>query len=63
MAQIEVYSSKSLFRAEKWRWRLRTDNDNIIADSAEGYTHKGDCIAMASKVTRGDYKDAPIELL
>jgi uncharacterized protein YegP (UPF0339 family) len=31
-----------LFRdaAEEWRWRLRHDNGNIIADSGEGYVSK-----------------------
>nr|WP_321167776.1 HVO_2922 family protein [Halalkaliarchaeum desulfuricum] len=24
----------------KWRWRLRHDNGNIIADSSEGYSSK-----------------------
>ena len=26
-----------------WRWRLRTQNGNVIADSAEGYAHRSDC--------------------
>ena len=26
-----------------WRWRLRVSNGNVIADSAEGYEHRGDC--------------------
>jgi len=26
--------------AEKWRWRLRHDNDNIIADGGQGYSSK-----------------------
>lgn len=26
-----------------WRWRLRTTNGNIVADSAEGYRHREDC--------------------
>lgn len=26
-----------------WRWRLRTRNGNVIADSAEGYRHRQDC--------------------
>lgn len=26
-----------------WRWRLRTQNGNIVADSAEGYRHREDC--------------------
>lgn len=60
MPKIEVYKSRSLLRSEKWRWRLRSDNGNIIAESGEGYTGKGDCIGMALKVTKGDYKAAPV---
>ena len=26
-----------------WRWRLRTLNGNVIADSAEGYERRADC--------------------
>lgn len=29
--------------AGDWRWRLRTTNGNIVADSAEGYRHRADC--------------------
>ena len=38
----------------QWRWRLRTTNGNVVADSAEGYEHRHDCergidIVKASK--------------
>jgi uncharacterized protein YegP (UPF0339 family) len=26
-----------------WRWRLRHDNGNVIADSSEGYRRREDC--------------------
>ena len=26
-----------------WRWRLRTQNGNVVADSAEGYRQRQDC--------------------
>ncbi|MDB5510592.1 MAG: hypothetical protein JWR08_75 [Enterovirga sp.] len=26
-----------------WRWRLRVQNGNVVADSAEAYEHRGDC--------------------
>lgn len=26
-----------------WRWRLRVQNGNIVADSAEGYARREDC--------------------
>lgn len=27
----------------EWRWRLRTQNGNVVADSAEGYRRREDC--------------------
>ena len=44
-ATFEVYRD----RAEEWRWRLRHDNGNIIADSGEGYTRKRN--ALGADVT------------
>jgi amphi-Trp domain-containing protein len=35
-ATFELYEDS----AGQWRWRLRHDNGNIIADSGEGYTTK-----------------------
>lgn len=29
--------------AGEWRWRLRTTNGNVVADSAEGYGRREDC--------------------
>jgi uncharacterized protein len=26
-----------------WRWRLRAQNGNVVADSAEGYVRREDC--------------------
>ena len=26
-----------------WRWRLRSQNGNVVADSAEGYVRREDC--------------------
>jgi amphi-Trp domain-containing protein len=37
-ATFELYRDK----AGKWRWRLRHDNSNIVADSGEGYSRKID---------------------
>ena len=42
---IEAEASKATFQvyednAEQWRWRLRHQNSNIIADSGEGYASK-----------------------
>ncbi|GJE72864.1 YegP family protein [Methylorubrum podarium] len=27
----------------QWRWRLRVQNGNVIADSSEGYMRREDC--------------------
>ena len=35
-ATLELYKDK----AGEYRWRLRHENGNIIADSGEGYTSK-----------------------
>lgn len=42
----------------EWRWRLRTTNGNVVADSAEGYRRRQDCergIAIVKSAA-----DAPI---
>ncbi len=31
-------------RANEWRWRYLAANGRIIADSAEGYVNKADCL-------------------
>jgi len=36
---FELYTDAS----NQWRWRLRTPNGNIVADSAESYHNKADC--------------------
>ncbi len=40
-----------------WRWRLRSQNGNTIADSGEGYRRKEACLAGIDLV-KGSY-DAP----
>jgi hypothetical protein len=35
-ATFELFEDKE----GKWRWRLRHDNGNILADSGEGYASK-----------------------
>ncbi len=39
MAKFQIFTD----RAGEYRWRLRADNNQIIADSAEGYKAKSDC--------------------
>lgn len=43
---FEVYADK----AGGWRWRLRTANGRIIADSAEAYTRERDAWRAISTV-------------
>jgi len=40
MAKIEIYKDSK----DEWWWRFRADNGKIIADSAEGYHNKSDCL-------------------
>jgi uncharacterized protein YegP (UPF0339 family) len=37
--RFELYKD----HAAEWRWRLRSQNGNVIADSAESYRHREDC--------------------
>lgn len=39
MAQFEIYRDS----AEEYRWRLRANNGNIVADSGQGYSRRVDC--------------------
>jgi hypothetical protein len=39
MAKFQIFTD----RAGEYRWRLRANNNEIIADSAEGYKAKSDC--------------------
>jgi uncharacterized protein YegP (UPF0339 family) len=34
----------------QWRWRLRAANHRVIADSAESYYNKTDCLSAISLV-------------
>ncbi|NNM74423.1 YegP family protein [Enterovirga aerilata] len=37
--RFEIYKGHN----GEWRWRLRVQNGNVIADSAEGYERRSDC--------------------
>jgi uncharacterized protein YegP (UPF0339 family) len=43
--KVHVYQDES----GDYRWRLKADNGEIVADSSEGYRHKGYAITMAQK--------------
>lgn len=37
--RFEIYKGSN----GEWRWRLRVQNGNVVADSGEGYAHRHDC--------------------
>lgn len=45
-AEFEVYSDKK----DEWRWRLKHDNGNIIADGGEGYSSKSNALRAVDSV-------------
>lgn len=40
--------------AGEWRWRLRVQNGNIIAESGEGYVNRHDCEHAIDLVKRSE---------
>ena len=55
-ATFELYQD----RAGEYRWRLRHENGNIIADSGQGYTTKANAKNGIQSV-KENAPDAPIE--
>ena len=55
MAEFELYKDK----ADEYRWRLQADNNEIIADSAEGYVAKRDC-EHGIELVKALAPDAPV---
>jgi hypothetical protein len=47
-AEFEVYRD----RAGEFRWRLQAANNEIVADSNEGYTSKASCLNGIDVVKR-----------
>lgn len=48
-----------------WRWRLRTANGNVVADSAEGYSRREDCehgIALVKSASNAAVVDMSAKL-
>jgi uncharacterized protein len=41
VAEFEIYKAQD--NPQDFRWRLRANNGEIIADSGEGYNDKDDC--------------------
>lgn len=46
MAKFELFKDKK----GEFRWRLKADNNQVIADSAEGYKQKASCKHGIDKV-------------
>jgi uncharacterized protein YegP (UPF0339 family) len=46
-------------KAGEWRWRLKAEKGEILADSGEGYKNKKDCLD-AINLVKGS-KDAKVE--
>lgn len=47
-AEFEVYKDK----AGEYRWRLQAANNEVVADSNEGYTSKSSCLHGIDVVKR-----------
>ncbi len=60
---VEVYRTKSLFRSEKWRWRLIASTGDILAESGEGYANRLYAEGRAAAVCQGEYALAPIRVV
>jgi uncharacterized protein YegP (UPF0339 family) len=56
VATFYVYRDK----ANQYRWRLQANNNKIVADSAEGYLNKADCLTGIEIVKR-EAPTAPIK--
>jgi len=56
MAKFELYKDK----VSNYRWRFRANNGRIVADSAEGYVNKADCLAGIA-IVKSEAPAAPIE--
>lgn len=56
-ATFELYEDK----AGKWRWTLRHDNGNVIADSGEGYSSKDACMKGMESVRTNAPKAPMVE--
>jgi uncharacterized protein YegP (UPF0339 family) len=57
-SQFELYADQG----DQYRWRLRHDNDNIIADSAQGYASRQGAQRGLSAVKRDAFGAAVLDL-
>lgn len=54
-AEFEVYKDK----AGEYRWRLQANNNEVVADSNEGYKSKASCL-KGIEVVRSIANAAPV---
>lgn len=60
MATLAIYQRSD----EKWAWRLRADNNEIIAvDGSQGYEKASDAKSMATRIIEGEFADATVVTL
>lgn len=51
---IDVYQDAG----QEWRWRIKTENGSILADSGEGYKSKVDCLHGLYGIFFGSFDDS-----
>ena len=56
--KFEIYKDT----AGEWRWRLKAGNGEKIADSAEGYKSKADCVFGITLVRSTDNTTPIVDL-
>ncbi len=56
MSILQLYIDK----AEQWRWRLKTDDQEIVGVSGMGFDSKEDCIRQVEQVIKYA-RDAVVE--
>lgn len=57
---VELYTDTN----GEHRWRIRHDNGNVLADSAEGYKRAIDCVdglAAVESILRGPHETRTVE--
>jgi uncharacterized protein YegP (UPF0339 family) len=54
--KFEVYKDA----AKEWRWRLKAENGNVLAESGEGYKNRNDCLDGIDSVKGCKYTEVVI---
>lgn len=56
--RVELYADA----VGMWRWRVWSDNGNILADSGQGYKNHLDCLGLAQGLFPGLPVTDPLQL-